>query len=292
MSREAKYFWAFVGPAVFIILALVIFPLIFSLNISLRTWLLTAPLIPKAFNNFENYRRITRDPNFLRILINTLILVLGATGAEFAIGLLLSYCMSKVKKGARIMTVLLMVPMMTAPIMVGIIWKMLYEPSFGFINLFLKLLGSRSVIEWLTAPRIALMSIIISDVWEWTPFIFLILYAGFVSLPKEPLEAALVDGASGLTIFYRIVIPLLKPAIFVAVLIRMIDCFKFFDVIWILTGGGPGIRTENLSMYIYHNAFKYFDFGYAASLSFLLLIIVIIPSTIFLRMMTKGARET
>jgi multiple sugar transport system permease protein len=292
VTREKKNFWLFMGPSVLIILSLVIFPLFFSINVSLKTWLMNAPLIPKKFNNFENYSRVVRDPNFLVVFRNTFIIVVLATGSEFLLGLLLAYLMSRITKFSHIMTILLVIPMMAAPVMVGIIWKMFYEPTFGFLNLFLKLIGSNLIIEWLSDSRIALVSIAISDIWEWTPFIFLILYAGIISLPKEPFEAAIVDGASGWKIFIKIIMPLLKPAILVGVLIRTIDCFKFFDVIWILTGGGPGNTTENLSMYIYHNAFKYFDLGYASALSFILLVFVMIPTTLFLRFMTKGEEIT
>jgi multiple sugar transport system permease protein len=291
MSREVKNFWIFVGPAVVIILGLIIFPMVFSLNVSFRNYLLNAPLLPKSFNFFKNYQKIILDAISIKALINTLTLVVCATGIEFIIGLLLAYLLSKVHKVSRIMTIFLMVPMMAAPVMVGVIWHMMYNPIFGFLNLFLDLLGSKSTIEWLTEPRVALLSIIIADVWEWTPFVFLILYAGFLSLPNEPREAALVDGASEIKIFFKIILPLLKPIVLVAVLIRVIDCFKLFDLIFILTKGGPGARTETLSMYIYHNAFKYFDLGYAAALSFFLLIIVLIPTTVFLRMMTRGAKE-
>lgn len=287
MSRDVRNFWLFVGPSVLAILFLIVFPLLFSLNVSLKTWLLNAPLVAKQFNNFRNFIKIGYDPNFLTVLKNTLVIVMVATGTEFLLGLMLAYLMSKIDKCSHMLTILLVVPMMAAPVMVGVIWKMFYEPTLGFLNLFLKSLGSNTIVEWLSDTRLALISIAIADIWEWTPFVFLILHAGIISFPKDPFEAARVDGATEWKIFFKIILPLLKPAILVAVLIRTIDCFKFFDIIWILTGGGPGYSTENLSMYIYHNAFKYFDLGYASALSFVLMVFIIVPTTLFIRLMTK-----
>jgi len=172
--------------------------------------------------------------------------------------------------------------MMLPPIVVAIIFKIIYIPEFGVINWFLGLFGIRGIL-WEASVHTALPSLILVDIWEWTPFMFLILLAGLQSLPLDPYEAAVVDGASGFQIFRYITFPLLKPIIVIALLLRIMDTLRIFDQIFIMTGGGPANATETLSLYIYRHGFRFYNIGYATAMSFLLLIFTVIISNFFIR---------
>jgi len=161
--------------------------------------------------------------------------------------------------------------MLLSPIVVAIGWRLLYDTSYGVINGALAAIGV-SAVPWLSSPKLALISLVLVDVWQWTPFVFLILLAGLAALPEEPYEAARIDGAGPWRQFRDITLPLLKPAILVALLLRTMDSLRLFDNVYILTRGGPGNSTETLSYFIYRTAFENFDLGYASAISFVVLL--------------------
>lgn len=170
---------------------------------------------------------------------------------------------------------------------VGIMWRLLYNPELGTLNYLLELFGFKPI-NWLGEPSLALPSVIMADVWEWTPFMALILLAGLQALPRDPFEAAIVDGASPLQLFKHVTLPLLQPTIMVAVLLRMMDAFKTFDLIFVLTKGGPGMSTEVLSYYTYRYGFKFFHIGQASALSYILLAIIIFITQVLMRYLKAG----
>ena len=170
------------------------------------------------------------------------------------------------------------------PVVVGIIWRLMYNPDLGMLNYFLSWFGF-SPVNWTGMPGTALPSVMMADIWEWTPFVALILLAGLQSLPREPYEAALVDGASSWQTFCYITFPLLSPAMLVVLLIRVMDSFKTFDLIFVLTQGGPGMSTEILNYYTYRYGFKFFHLGYASALSWVLLVVVTIICMILIRIL-------
>ena len=188
-------------------------------------------------------------------------------------------------KGIGVVRTLIILPMSITPIVVGLMWRILYNPSFGLINAFLGLLGIVGP-EWLGSKDTALLSVILVDIWQWTPFMFLMMTAGLQSLPAEPFEAALVDGASGFQILRLITLPLMKPIILVAVLFRIIDGFKVstFDSIFIMTKGGPGSITQTLNIYAFLTGFEWFNLGYASAMVVFTLVLLTIIGRLFLRM--------
>ena len=176
--------------------------------------------------------------------------------------------------------------MLLPPVVVAVIWRLIYNPQFGVLNGMLRGFGmNTSALTWTSAEGSALASVILVDVWEWTPFLFLLLSAGLQALPQEPLEAARLDGASAWQTFRDIVVPLLKPVIVLAILLRAMDLLRIFDQIFILTQGGPGFATETVSLYIYRTAFRFFNFGYAAAMSFLGLALTIVFARSLMRVM-------
>ena len=178
-------------------------------------------------------------------------------------------------------------PVMISPVVAALMWRMLYHEKYGAINAILRLLGFGNGPSWLGSPYLAPFSVVLVDTWQWTPLFMMILLAGLQSIPVEPYESALVDGASRHQVFWYITLPMLKTSIIAALLIRLIDVIKLFDTVFILTSGGPGSSTETVSYYIYLVGFRFFRAGYASSLSYLLLVIVVVIILGFLRILRE-----
>ena len=167
--------------------------------------------------------------------------------------------------------------MLLPPITVALTWKMMYDYNYGVINFIVEVFGGKAI-EWLNSPKIALFSIILTDIWQWSPFAFLVIFAYLQSLPQDIYESADVDGANYLQKLRYITLPLIKPAIFLTALLRTIDTFRVFDKVYVMTGGGPGNSTETISFYIYRNAFRYFQIGYSSSIAIIMVAIVLLFS--------------
>ena len=280
-KRGSPYFM--IAPAILIILGITIFPLIFSIGMSMTPLNLARPGSGNEFIGLRNYRDILMDYRFWKTLVNTLIMVSLAVVFEFIIGMLLATLLNRSFKGHRLITVLFLIPTLIVPVVIGMIWRLMLHESYGFINYVIRTLKIGKGVAWVAKPTLALMVMIAIDIWEWTPLMFLIFLAGMVSLAKEPFEAAAIEGATAWQTFCRITLPLLRPVILVAVLIRLIDAFKLFDTIFVITQGGPGLSTETTSMFVYYKAFKHFDIGIASSISWIFLIIIIIITTFLLK---------
>jgi multiple sugar transport system permease protein len=246
-------------PAMLILVSLIIYPLIFSLGKSFTDFNLGMP-----------------GQEFVAIAV-TLELILG-----FGAALLLR----RQFRGAKVVTVLLMLPMMVTPVVVGIIWLLMFQPDFSVVNGLLSRIGIDGPI-WLQNPITARFAVIISDVWQWTPLFMMVLLAGLLNLPEEVLEAAKVDGASNWQSFWHITIPIMEPLILVIVLIRFIDSFKTFDAIYVMTNGGPGRATQVLSLFIYRTGLPFMDVGYAAAMSYIFLIIISIAAILLINQLRK-----
>jgi len=280
----------FIAPTVGVLLAITIFPLFFSLTLSFFDWNVIQANKPWRWVGLGNYSTILfQDPYFRTSLTVTALYLLGTVPLQLVLGLIVALILNRI--GQRIINSLrtvLVIPAIMTPLIVGIIWRLMYNPDMGMLNYFLSLLHLPPII-WTGMPASALPSVMIADIWEWTPFIALILLAGLQAIPLEPLEGARVDGASGWQTLRFVVLPLLSPVILVAILIRLMDSFKTFDLIFVLTQGGPGMSTEILNYYTYRNGFKFFHMGYASALSWLLVIILNVISTILGRTLrSKG----
>jgi len=229
---------------------------------------------------------LATDHFFLTALAHTLIYAAIALTIEFFLGLALALLMNGRMRGRGLFRALLLAPMMLPAVVVGVVWRLMLNPNFGAINGTLKGLGvTTDTFTWTASPKLAMASVIMADVWQWTPFIFLILLAGLQAIPQEPYEAALIDGSSAWQTFRHVTLPLLKPAILIALLLRTMDLLRVFDQIFILTEGGPGFATETVSLYIYRTAFRFSNFGYAAAMSFVLLAITNVISVGYIRLL-------
>lgn len=266
-------------PCVLLLLLLTVYPLIHSVQLSLSKWNLLDGRGAEVFVGFENYKTILTDPIFHEIFLTTLKFSLTTVLIEFFVGLGLALLLDQKLAGVKILRILIMVPMVVAPIVIGSIWRLLYHLERGHINFFLSLLHIDPV-AWLSNPNIAFAAAAFVDIWKWSPLIALILLAGLQSIPRDIYEAGLVDGAEGFNTFRYITFPMLRPYIAVAVSIRMIDSFKTFDYLWMLTGGGPGRVTELLNLYTYRTGLRHFEMGYASTLALILVMLAAISGII------------
>jgi multiple sugar transport system permease protein len=266
-----------------VLLALSIYPLIYSIKVSFQTGAGQA-----ARWSMSNFVRLASDGFFFSALGHTFVYAAVALTIEFIFGLGLAVLVDQPMRGRSFFRSALLIPMMIPSVVVGVVWRLMLNPDFGAINGTLKAAGvGTESLTWTASPYLALASVIGVDIWQWTPFMFLVLLAGLQAIPQEPYEAALIDGSSRWQTFRHITLPLLKPAILIALLLRTIDLLRVFDQIFILTEGGPGFSTETISLYIYRTAFRFADFGYAAAMSFVLLILTNVVSTVYIRMLGK-----
>jgi multiple sugar transport system permease protein len=269
------------SPTIGVILALGIFPLLYSLVLSFQRRDLQHPN-EDQFVGLSNYAAALMDPRVLSAMTNTLLLVIVGIAIQFVLGLGLALVVVDELRGKRFIIPLLMLPVMMVPVVVALGWRLLWDSQYGPINQILSIFLRRDVdILWLTQKWPALFAVLVTDVWQWTPFMFLILLAGLSSLNPELYEAAALDGAGWWEELREITLPGLAPVIAVAILFRALDAFKIFDQIFMLTQGQPGTATETISWYIYQVGYKFFNLGYAAAVSYLLLIFLTVVATIY-----------
>ena len=284
-SSDRRLAYLLVAPTVAVLVALSIYPLIHAVTLSLQV---TSGGASRW--SLGNFARLFSDQFFLAALGHTLVYAACALTLEFFLGLGLAVLMNNQLRGRGFFRAALLVPMMLPTVVAGVVWRLMLNPNFGAVNGTLKGMGlNTTALTWTSSPRLAMLSVVAVDVWQWTPFMFLILLAGLQAIPQEPYEAALIDGSSAWQTFRHVTLPLLKPAILVALLLRTMDLLRVFDQVFILTEGGPGFATETISLYIYRTAFRFSDFGYAAAMSFVLLIITNIVSAFYIRVLQ--ARE-
>jgi multiple sugar transport system permease protein len=284
---KADPFFILLLPLLLYIVLIAIYPLFFSFRISLFDYRLTDPTQTQTFVGLENYIRAFQDPTVLISLQNTLIYVAGTVSVELLLGLGLALLFSPETKLAQFIRSFLLIPMALPPLVVGLVWKSLYNADFGVIPYYLKQLGFEVGSGPLGEISTAMPAVMLIDVWQWTPLLMVIFLAGLKSLPQEPYEAAYVDGASRWQSFIYLTLPLLKPTFLIAFLLRTVQSFKVFDTIYATTAGGPGQATTVLNYHIYTVGLTFFDMGYAAALANILLIMVTILSIIYIMVMTR-----
>jgi multiple sugar transport system permease protein len=278
LESSAKYI--FLLPALLYLLILGIFPLLFSLRLVFGAW--NAGQKSITWVGLDNIQRLAHDTRFWDSFWKTLIYVALASGLELILGVAVALALQNVTRGKDWMRVAFAFPMLLPPIAVSFTWKMLFDFNRGPLNYFLDNAGLERV-AWLAGQRSAIVSLVIVDLWQWTPFIVLAALAALESLPVELYEAATVDGASRWDLLKQITLPLVQPYLVAIVLLRAIDAFKVFDTIYILTGGGPGTATEMLTFYAYVAGFRPFNMGFTATISWAIVIIMSIVFFLFLR---------
>lgn len=282
--------YLFLAPAGIVLIFALLYPIGYLTFASFFDWRMGTPFTDSTFAGLGNYLWILKDPHFRESFMVTMTFAFTVVVLEMFLGLGLALMLERPIKGMSVFRTIFILPMMIAPIVVGLVWRYMYNPQFGIINKTLKSWGFESI-PWLSSPSWALPSVIIADIWQWTPFIFILSLAALQSLPKSALEAARIDGATGWQQVIYIKIPLMMPVLVVAALLRMIDAFKVLEVIFIMTNGGPGLSTEILSLQIYKTAFVSWELGRAAALSNILLaIVMVITVAMFIYTKIRDAR--
>ncbi|WP_345612645.1 carbohydrate ABC transporter permease [Pseudonocardia adelaidensis] len=278
VTPVARGVWPLMVPALVVTVTLVVLPVLYTVWLSVSD--LRRDGTNAGFVGLDNFARMAQSPEFWNSVRVTLVLFVGCLLVETVLGIALGYLMSIDVPGRKLFQGLMLIPAITASVAVALVWMLIYDPTLGAANQLLTAVGLDPVV-WLGDPDIALWSIALVDVWQWTPFMALIIAAGIRSLPAEPFEAASIDGASGWRKALHVGLPLLTPVISVAMLLRTVDLVRFFDTVYIMTQGGPVNSTNTLNVYGYRAAFIDQQTSYAAALQLSLLLLVVVIAGAF-----------
>jgi multiple sugar transport system permease protein len=261
-------------PPLLFLLSMLVYPLLFSIQMGATNYK------TGEWNDFHNFTRAAEDPLFLDSLKQIAVYVFVVVTVEFFLGLGLALVISRFIRSTLLKAVfyfLFLMPLVTPPVAAGVIFRLMYTPSYGVINYLLQSAGLiQGEILWLSRPFTAMFAVISVDVWQWTPFVFFVFFAGLQAVPKDTIEAASVDGASGWGIFRFVELPYLRPLMLLVIILRFADTFQVFDHVMVLTQGGPGTVTQFLSVYIYKLGFKYLNLNYAAAVSIYVIVVAVI----------------
>jgi multiple sugar transport system permease protein len=271
-----------------LLLFITIFPLIWSLYLSFTQYsVIRDTTTGPQWVGFQNYSEILSDEKVWTRFTLSASFVVPAVALEFFLGFGIALLLNRSFRGRGIITTAILIPMMLTPVVVGLFWRFMLQADIGIINYFIRdVLGLKPVL-WLTDSRSAMAALILVDAWQWTPFMMLISLAGLSAVPKYLYEAADVDRASAWFKFWHITLPLISPLLIIAVLFRLMDTYKLFDLAWVLTGGGPGESTKVLPLYLYKVAFGDFDTGRASAIGYTMLIVIIALANLLVRMLNR-----
>ena len=241
------------------------------------------------FIGLNNYIAALKNDEFTGSVVTTWIFTLGVVSVEFVLGLLIALGLNSLKKGKNLIFTIIIIPMMITPIAVGLIWRLILHPQLGILNYLLSFFGVDKV-AWLGDSKIALLSVMFVDIWQNIPYMVLVLMAGLVTLPIEPFESALIDGASRRQSFFHLTVPMMMPTFSVVILLRAIMSFKTYDLVYVMTRGGPGTVTQLISYTIYNQAYRYLKTGSAASMS-IYLVLMIVPIAILFLWLSRSRED-
>lgn len=259
-------------PAIIFVALLMIFPVLYTLFLSLTNWNLTSGA-PLSFVGFDSYVRVLSEPRFLHALARTFVFTFFAVAIEGVLGVAIAIILNRAFVGKSLAKLLLLLPLVATPVAVGIVFNLFFDPTIGLANFILQSAGLPQGL-WISSAASVIPSLIIVDVWQWTPMITLIVLAGLAGLSNEPVEAAHVDGASEWQILRYVTIPMVMPVILTAIILRLIDALKTFDIIFAMTGGGPGYASETLNIMGYKYSFEYFRMGQSSVILVVLFLVV------------------
>ena len=288
IERVGNYPLYMVLPAVIVLLLLTIYPFIYLIYVSLHIWPIS-PNLPKIFLGFGQFTYLFSDPAFIESMQVTISLTVVGVSLQISLGTLLAILLSTKSKFTNYFTLPFMIPVFVAPVVVGLIWKFMFNYDLGILNYLLNVIGLESI-NWLGTTTTAFWSVVLIDTWQWTPFTTLIIKAGLDSVDPTPQEAAYVDGATRFQIFRFVTFPTIAPIFTVALLFRTLDAFKAFDIIYVVTRGGPGGSTYVLGYNIWKTAFYQNQLGLSAAMSVIMIIIATIFALILVKIM-KGQME-
>lgn len=284
--RSRSYLpYYFIAPAAIVMFGIALYPILHTFFISLHQINLKFPDLGMSFIWFENYVRLFRDERALGALANTFFFTVSTVSLELVFGMIIALLMDRALRFRGILRAAVLIPWAMPTVVASMLWRWMYNDQSGIINAILFGIGIiPEYLHFLAEPALAWGAVIVTEVWKTTPFMALLLLAGLQVIPREVYEASAIDGASQIRTFFTITLPLIKPVLLVALLFRTLDAFRVFDVIFVMTGGGPGNATESLSLYTYKTMFGALDFGYGSALSVLTFVCVIIISVTYIKL--------
>lgn len=267
-------------PTLLLVLGLIVYPLVYTLLLSTRRYDLT--LKHYANIGLAHYVGVFASSRFWDAFGRTVYFTVLSVTGSIVLGMVMALILNRDFRGVRWARTAFLLPMVATPVATSLVWMMMFNPTLGVLNYFLRLVGLPPSL-WVADARLAIPTIVMVDVWHFAPFAMLILLAGLRSLPLEPFESAMIDGASRWQIFTRITLPLLRPVLVIVLMFRTIDALKVFDLIWVMTAGGPGFGSETLYIYAYSQAFKYLDLGYGSAVIVVFTLIVAVASVAWIK---------
>ena len=270
----ARNYWPFLLPAGGVVLAVIIFPWLFTLYMSVHEFKVGGDF---TFIGLDNYLRLTTDDRFLWSVVRTLYFTALSVVLPVALGVAAAITFHKKFPMRGIARTIFILPMMATPVAVALVWTMTFHPQLGVLNYLLTSVGIPPS-QWTYDSVSVIPTLVMVETWQWTPLVMLIVLGGLASLPIDPYEAATLDGASGWDMFRHITVPLVWPHIIVATVIRTIDALKAFDLIFVISGGGPGTSSETMNLFLYLQAFSFYNMGYAAAVTVVFFIIILLVS--------------
>jgi multiple sugar transport system permease protein len=281
----ARHYWAFAVPAAVVVLLVILFPWVFTIFMSLHDWKVTGAT---PFVGFANYAKMLQDERFLWAIVRTLWFTAATVIAPVLLGVWAAVCFASQFKLRGLARTLFVLPMMATPVAIALVWTMMFHPQLGVLNYLLTSVGLPPS-SWVYASSSVIPTLVMVETWQWTPLVMLIVLGGIASLPQEPYEAAILDGASVWQMFRHITLPLAWPFIMVATVIRLIDALKTFDTIYVITLGGPGTSSETINILLYQTAFAYYDLGYGSAIVVVFFLLILLISLLLLRVRQREA---
>lgn len=277
-----------VTPSLVVIALLILLPLVYSVFLSLFDWKILQMNGPKHWAGLGNYIRLAFDHELAVALGNTLIFVVGAVSIELVLGFIIALALFNINEGRKLANAIILLPMIITPVITALLWRYLLDPQFGVVAQTMTLFGADGGIDVWGSTTLALPGLILVDVWQWTPFVILVLHAGMLSISSEQFEAAAIDGAGQFRIAWNVILPAIMPQVLLVLLFRTMDTYRIFDTVFVLTRGGPQNASETIGFYTFKTGFSYSEMGYAMALSLFILITVAIISSFYLRLLRRG----
>jgi multiple sugar transport system permease protein len=288
LGRSRLYFWLLTAPAVLYIVVWRLAPALYTVWLSLTQYNIVYDVLPR-WNHFENFGRLLRDSGLRGSLSLSVEFAVIATAAEVLIGLAVALFLDTDPPGRNLLLGIFLLPMIMAPVVVGTVWSTLFDRTVGPIPYLFQILRGPDI-QWLATPVTAMLALLLADAWEWAPLVALLLFAALQVLPREQFEAARVDGAAGWQLFRRITLPQIAGMVIVAAGLRVMDAFLELDKVFIMTGGGPGTSTQFVSMFVYKQAFQFYELGYASAVITVVLAALALAYAMYLRAYGRALR--
>lgn len=283
-----RRYWLFIVPAMLVMAGVIVFPWIFTLYMSLMDWRIGGGA---HFAGLDNFAKLFDDDRFRESVLRTFLFTIAAVVIPIGLGLAAAIVFHREFPFRGVLRTIFVMPMMATPVAVALVWTMMFHPQLGVLNYLLSLFGIPPSL-WVYSPNTVLPTLLMVEVWHWTPLVMLIVLGGLAALPQDPYDSATIDGASDWQMFRHITWPLILPYVMIAVVIRTIDALKVFDTIFVITQGGPGTASETINILLYQQAFQYYNLGYASALVVIFFVIIIALSLLLLYVRQKTKWNT